>query len=332
MDTEVEAPMNRSVNDQSRFFRHRSLVFIASLCLLVISLYLVGEGYRRVDYSGKFREMHGMITTSEIELESRLGDHSFHSLNLMSDKGIRVSAYLKVPARKEKSYPALVILGGLRTGRRTVRYLQGSTDIVIMTLDYPYHGKRENLSALEFVGSIPEIRRAILETVPSVMLGIDYLLNREDVDPERIVMVGGSLGALFVPAIMAADHRISGAAILFGGADIRRLIVADLELPSPLAAITSWICAVFVSPVEPLKYVGKISPRPLYMLNGMDDKRIPLECSRLLHIAAGNPKTVKWIQEGHLNVKSEEFHRKVSNQLSQWLVSEGLIESGSFSY
>lgn len=270
--------------------------------------------------------MRGAITFSQIELQSKVGDHGFYSLGLKSDKGINVSAYLKAPVKKEKPWPALVILGGLRTGRRTVRYLEDSTDMVIMALDYPYHGKKEDLSVLEFTRALPEIRKAILETVPSVMLGIDYLLIRGGVDPDRIVMVGGSLGALFVPAIMAADQRIAGAAILFGGADIERLIVADLEAPSPLAEIAGWICAVLVSPVEPLKYVDQISPRPLYMLNGMNDRRIPMECSRLLHRTAGEPKTVRWIQEGHLNVKSEDFHRKVSKQLSQWLVSKGLIE------
>jgi len=78
--------------------------------------------------------------------------------------------------------------------------------------------------------------------------------------------------------------------------------------------------------VEPMKYIGRISPRPLFILNGTGDSRIPTECARILHERAGEPKTVKWVDAGHLNVRSREFKTMVGRQLLKWLESEGIID------
>ncbi len=305
----------------------RVLAVLAGLCVLVAAVYVTGEWFRRCDYRDKFGVMSGMLTSVEVTIDERHGGHLFQSVNLRNDNDITVSACLKVPAGEEKRYPALVILGGLVTGRQTIDYLDGTSGIILLALDYPYEGKKKKLSALEFVGSLPRMRRAVLETVPSVMLGIDYLLTRDDVIPDRIILAGGSLGALFVPAAMAADRRITAGAILFGAGDIEFLVRSDLHLPSIVAVPAGWMCAVLTSPVEPLKYVADISPRPLFMLNGSVDPRIPVRCSRILHETAREPKTVVWLDTGHLGIRSKEFHEVVIRELLEWLTSNGLIES-----
>ncbi len=310
----------------------RIIIFTAIILILGVFIYTGGEWYRSIDYRDRFNRMKGSVEVVETVPEERQGQNILYWVEIRSDRETEVWGYLKVPGDGAGPYPALVILGGLRTGPNTVHYLGKTTGIVILALDYPYRGKREDLGVGGFIRSIPRIRRAVVETVPAVMLGVDYLLSRDDVDENRITMVGGSLGAMFVPAVAASHSGVSAAAILFGAAGLERLISESLEVPSPLADITGWIGAVLVSPVEPLKYADKISPRPLFMLSGIDDERIPPECSRLLHRRADHPKTVRWIRAGHLHVKSEEFHRRVSRRLSEWMVSKGLMEPGSFGY
>ena len=307
----------------------RVLAVLITLCVLVAAVYLTGEWFRRSDYRDKFGEMSGTLTFVEAANDRQHNGHLFQSVDLRNDRGISVSASLKVPTGKEKRYPALVILGGLVKGRQVIDYLEDTSGIILLALDYPYKGKKEKLSALEFVGSLPRMHRAVLETVPSVMLGIDYLLTRDDVIPDGIILVGGSLGAMFVPAAMAADTRIAAGAILFGAGDIERLVRSDLDLPSLVAAPAGWACAVLTSSIEPLKYVADISPRPLFMLNGSVDPRIPVPCSRILHETAREPKTVVWLDAGHLDVRSKEFHEMVIRELLEWLISQGLIESQS---
>jgi hypothetical protein len=65
------------------------------------------------------------------------------------------------------------------------------------------------------------------------------------------------------------------------------------------------------------------------MLNGTGDPRMPEHCSRRLHEAAREPKTIRWIDAGHVNIRTVEFHRLVSRELADWMVANGLVEPGS---
>ncbi len=303
------------------------LGIIAVIFLLAAGTYTAGEWFRRRDYSEVLAAAKGSLVESKVLEKNIIGENTYKALEFVGSKGTRVSARIKIPSDYPRPLPAIIVLGGLRTGQNTIDYLQDHKALIILALDYPYRGPREDLGLIEFTLALPAMRRAVLETVPAVMLGMDYLLSRNDVDRERVVLAGGSLGALFVPAAMAADERIDAAAILFGAADIERLVSHDLDLPFPISRVAGWLCAVLVSPVEPVKYVGRISPRPLFILNGREDPRIPAECARVLNEKAGNPKTVKWVDGGHLNVRSKEFKNLVAGELLKWLAAEGFIVS-----
>ena len=68
-----------------------------------------------------------------------------------------------------------------------------------------------------------------MDTVPAGMMVLDYLHGRGDVDTDRIVVAGGSFGALISPALAAADERITAVAILFGAGDLQQVIEENLK-------------------------------------------------------------------------------------------------------
>lgn len=292
---------------------------------LVVIVYLGGEWYRHRD--APFARMRGELTLVETVASEARGDYEFRTLTLGNARGIVTRARLKAPVASKRPHSAVVILGGLGTAERTVDYLGDTHDLVLLALDYPYQGKRKRLGAVEFVTVLPRMRRAVLETVPAVSMGVDYLLSRDDVDPERIILVGGSLGAMFVPAAAATDGRVAAAAILFGAGDIERLLRSDLDLPGWLAAPVAWAGAVLTAPVEPLDYVADVSPRPLLMVNGTGDPRMSVECARLLHEKAREPKKIRWIDAGHVGVRDREFHERVREELVDWFVEQGFLDS-----
>jgi len=157
------------------------------------------------------------------------------------------------------------------------------------------------------------------------MLAVDYLHQRSEVDPDHVVLIGGSLGALFAPAIGACDERLAGVAILFGAGDLGQLVRANVHSPWPLPSLAGSLGSLLVSPVEPLKYVGRISPRPLFMLNGTHDERMPEECSRALHDAAGEPKTIRWMRLDHVHVREAELHGEIRAELESWALENDLL-------
>jgi dienelactone hydrolase len=153
------------------------------------------------------------------------------------------------------------------------------------------------------------------------------LYNRHDVDRERIVLAGGSFGALFSPALAASDERISAVAIFFGAGDLETLVAANLELPAPVRPVATWLGATLVSPMEPLKYIDRVAPRPVFILSGTDDPRMPEVCGRALQERAGEPKTIRWLPVGHVNIRSPEFHEEILELFLAWLVEIDVISA-----
>jgi predicted esterase len=303
---------------------------VLSIAILLLAVYITGEIYRSIDYRKRFLERRGrLVETGEYFVGENEG-HRLFEITLESSTGIRTEGFLKAPAEEGGLRPAFLILGGLRTGRKTVEYVHNTRGIVLLALDYPYEGKTSRMSTWEFIRLVPRIRRAVLDTTPAVMTAVDYLLERDDVDPGRIIVIGGSLGTFFVPAHAAIDDRPAAAVMIYGAGDIQSILGARHEIPRWLARPAGWLGAVLISPIEPLKYVGNISPRPLLMISGTQDPRIPERCSRLLHDAASEPKTVKWIDAGHVSIQEEEFRGLISDAMISWLVEQGLVPQECF--
>jgi hypothetical protein len=316
--------------EEDQGLRRILIIIFLSIIILILAVYISGEIYRSLDFREKFLERRGTLTESTERFVGEREGHMEFEITLESTTGIRSNGFLKTPVGSGKLHPAFLILGGVRTGRKTLEYIDNTRGIVMLALDYPYEGKTSRMSVLEFIRSVPGIRRAVLDTAPAAMTAVDYLLERDDVDPGRVIIIGGSLGAFFVPAHAAIDDRPAAAVMIYGAGDIQSILSASHDMPRILAGPAGWLGAVLVSPVEPLKYVGDISPRPLLMISGIQDSRIPPRCSRMLHDAAREPKTVTWIDAGHVTIRDEEFHRLISEALIEWLVGQGFVPPGSF--
>jgi dienelactone hydrolase len=306
-------------------WRRRSVVATASVAALILVVYAAGELYKKRDFLPYFVERSSpLVEVTETVIEEH-ADHRIVRLRLENEREIWIEAHLKVPDEGGPRRPVLITMGGAGTGRKPIDHLEDTADWLILALDYPYHGDKGSMSRWEFLRILPEARRAMLETVPASRMALDYLWRREDVDRDRIVLAGGSLGALFAPALAAVDERVSALAIIFGAGDLHGLIRANLDLPWPAEPVVSWIGSVIVSPLEPLKYVHLVSPRPVFFLSGTEDEAMPVRCSRLLHERAREPKTIRWLSVGHVNIRDPKFHGRVLQTCMDWLTDIGYM-------
>ncbi|HKW36956.1 MAG TPA: alpha/beta hydrolase [Burkholderiales bacterium] len=154
-------------------------------------------------------------------------------------------------------------------------------------------------------------------TLEGVQLDIDAamaaLLARGDIDRSRIVMYGQSLGgalAAYYVAHSSRRDRIRALVLESAFSDyvqIAREKFADHWITWPF----QWIPYLSVDDrFSPLPAIAKISPIPLLILHGDQDRIVPVSHARILYEAASQPKQL-WIVPGagHIQTTAKAAQR-----------------------
>ena len=255
-------------------------------------------------------------------------------LALQSSTGSVVRAMVRVPRGAVAPYPALVLVDGMEIGRR-VAALKGLDAIaryaVIVSPDYPIQVDRRSLEGFGLLAAGPRVRSAAFDLVAQISLQVDYLISRRDVARARIFLVGSSFGAPAVVIAGGVDRRPAAVIALYGGGDVGSLASHVLQqggreaLPPWQAALVGRGLALLLTPLEPTRYVARIAPRPVLMVNGAGDSLIPRANAEALFGAAREPKEILWMRSEHVQPDEEELIGAVSGWLAAWLARRGLL-------
>jgi predicted alpha/beta hydrolase len=208
-----------------------------------------------------------------------------------------------------------LILGGHRTGRRSAQIVGNTQGVVVAALSYPFTGNSRP-GALTFLREIPLIRAAFLDTPPAIMLALDYLLSRPDVDTSRVEGIGVSLGAPFVCIAGALDPRLTRVWALHGSAGSYRPLEANFRRTiafAPLRIAAAAVASVIIAGprLDPVRWVADIAPRPFIMISAEDDERMPRASVDALYQSARQPKEQIWMAGGHVRADSTTVHALV---------------------
>ncbi len=165
-------------------------------------------------------------------------------------------------------------------------------------------------------------------TLPGMQLDIDaamrVLLARKDVDPNRIVVFGQSLGgALAIHYVAHSAYRSHVRAVIVDSpfADYRQVAqekLADFFLTWPL----QWLPTFTVNnDYSPMASVAALSPIPLLLIHGERDSIVALHHSRQLFDTAQEPKALWSIPDtGHIGAVRDATVRK---RLAEFLRAPG---------
>lgn len=130
---------------------------------------------------------------------------------------------------------------------------------------------------------------------------VTTLLAQPGVDAGRVGAMGFSMGAMLVTQVAAADERIR--AVLLGGcfSDARRQTLFQYRSWRSLKgwpAIWAYQVAGFDDRDQrPVDVIGRVAPRPLMIVHGMDDGVVPPAMAEELYAAAGAPREI-WLVPG----------------------------------
>jgi pimeloyl-ACP methyl ester carboxylesterase len=224
-------------------------------------------------------------------------------LSFQSTRGVRVFAHLYQAAGPASGKRSSVILlhGGGASGKDNPGIQLMAPLIVragsnVLAIDMPNFGERATDLLTTFTEqekhdrlyNQPAVYLAwITQTVKDVSRSYDLLVEQRGADPRRVALVGMSRGGIAATIAGAAERRLAAVAVFNGGH------FDALEREHLPAAC-------------PANYIGRISPRPLLMINGTRDTDMIKETSvEPLQRLAKQPKTILWSEAGHQALSEE---------------------------
>ena len=133
----------------------------------------------------------------------------------------------------------------------------------------------------------------------------------------NVAVFGQSLGGSTAIVVTAQEPLVRAAVIeaaFTGHAAMARAVLARHWLTWPLYPIAP----LFMNhSLNPIKFVARISPRPLLIIHGEADTTVPPEMSHALFEKAGEPKTLWMVPgAGHLEIrrhKGVEYEKKIAD-------------------
>ncbi len=217
-----------------------------------------------------------------------------------------VPALLTIPRKGQKPYPVILFLHGHGGSKGDIAdFIEPMSNYgyAIASYDAQYHGERAQFGKEIYSTDLEADKEAIIQTIIDGRRAIDYLETREDIDSERIAMVGGSMGAILGCVLAGVDDRIKVPILVVGGGDMPLMIetseMSEMRVIRESLDLSYEELREMTEEIDPINFVKYISPRPLQMHNGLHDKIVPTESNRLLFEAAKEPKKIYWYDAGH---------------------------------
>jgi hypothetical protein len=277
--------------------------------------------------TGRERRL-GTLASVTIEARTQSGGATLATiehLTLATTAGVRFRCVVRSPLDGGGGgrHPAIVLQGGIGTGRRAVLTIDSTYAGVAISCDYPFRDPSRR-SSLSFLAGLPRTRAELLSTPQALSLAADYLAQRPDVDTTRLAAVGASLGVPPVAAWAATDPRPRAVALVYFGADLGGILGINLRRrigAGWLRALVGGALGLCLRPLEPSRTVAALAPRPLLVIGASDDERIPARFVRSLYDAAREPKRLVLFPGRHLHPTDAALIAGLTDSTLAWLAS-----------
>lgn len=276
---------------------------------VVVAAAIIGSAWLMRDPLPRFRARRSTLAAVVVGHDTIEQGYRLTPVRVRATSGLSVElAIRRALDDGDRALPLAVVLGGHHTGRDAARMLGDTHGVTVAALSYPFTGDPRP-DAATFLREIPKIRAAFLDTPPAVMLALDYLLQRRDVDARRVEAVGVSLGAPFVCIAGALDQRFTRVWALHGSGGSYEPLEVNMRRTirfAPARKLAAAIAnAIIAGPrLDPVRWVPLIAPRPFVMVNAAGDERLPRESIEALYRAARQPKELVWMTGGHVHADS----------------------------
>jgi dipeptidyl aminopeptidase/acylaminoacyl peptidase len=296
----------KPTSDTWRYWVRLALLTIFSLFAAFVAA-LIGVSYRQA-----MSYLHPERQTSTGALLQEEGI-DVQEIELTTEDNVRLSAWYTPP----KNGAVILVAHGYGASRpEHYHALFASHGYGVVAWDFRGHGRSEG----EFTSL------GYYETL-DVKAALDFALAQPGV--EHIGAWGGSMGAVTVIRATAQYPEIE--ALVADSPFVTLEEEIDLRVPFPILRSLIRFFAerkagVTVDLVRPLDEIARISPRPFFLIQGLDDNMVPLDSAERLFDAAGEPRHL-WTEKDvpHLNMYAfykTRYTKRVIKFFDEYLLGE----------
>jgi len=243
----------------------------------------------------------------------KANDIQYQNIKLTTGDGLKLAAWYTPP---KNGVVILVAHGHAAARPEDIYTLLASHGYGVLAWDFRAHGDSEgNFTSLGYY------------EVLDVKAALDYALAQPGV--KHIGGWGGSMGG--VTMILSAAKNPEIEAIVADSAFSTLPDELNFRVPFPVVRPLILFFAkqqttLDLNDVRPVDDVALISPRPVFIIQGMADTIIPLDSAQRIYDAAGEPKQL-WteLDAGHLGMYSahpDEYTEKVIGFFDQYLAGK----------
>ena len=280
----------------------KKLAFFTTLFIMLISC----GSEKHLPVSKYYEYDQELPLLDSVQLVADTTDCRLFYLTYRSVHDVKVTGLLTLPKKGERPLPTIILLHGLGD-RKTVDYIEAGNQYLlnagfaVLRLDISNHGDRFKYDYdFDLTGGYQYwTRDMITQTVFDLRRAVDFIYSREELDHDRIGFFGISLGGIIGTIFCSVEERIEVPVIALAGGNLNLMFGKDA---------LSGDVKDYLSIIDPVNYVAKISPRPLLMINAENDDVVPPITSKLLYKAAKKPKEIIWYPSKHRDLPIEEAY------------------------
>jgi fermentation-respiration switch protein FrsA (DUF1100 family) len=162
-----------------------------------------------------------------------------------------------------------------------------------------------------------------------------YLISRDDINRDRIGILGNSYGGMLAIQYASINENIKAVVADCAFSSLNDTVETSVTYFTDLPAFPFAPLIVFwaeretgfkTGDIDATKWIAQISPRPVFLMQGGADVVISADSGQRLYDAAGEPKEL-WFEPdlGHVDFDSEmpeEFERRVAAFFDRYLLDD----------
>jgi pimeloyl-ACP methyl ester carboxylesterase len=264
----------------------------------------------------------------------REGSLRLQQITYTSSDGRTVPALMALPT-SGGTLGCLVYQGGLGQTEeqfRSVHQGAAALRLATFTIDPRNTGERGSPDQVRAALAKPEsIAAMLMGTVVDLRRGLDYLETRA-VCRHNIAYIGTGFGAAVGAIVAGTDQRIKAVILTSLGATFKESLLVSASVAQsqsgipvmvPGAAQDPKLLAAAVrilSPYDPERWVPKVAPRPVMIINGRFDPLVTPVDALELGAAARDPKTIVYFDGGDNPFASGPDEKTIASRVDGFLV------------